>query len=110
MSKQYRQRGFTLVELLAVLAILATLAGLSLPSIHTALQSAALVKVRADLRALDCQLALAPGTPPAPLRPPVLLAGAADSYRLDGEHGRAYLPVTVGGHTVPLYSDSPWPR
>lgn len=112
MSKQdRRQLGFTLVELLIVLAVLGTLTALAVPAVGAAVQQAAIIKARSDLRAIDAALALTPGdVPPSPLpSPPARLTGAGGGYRVD-DGGRAYLPVTVGGRTVLFYSDSPWPR
>ncbi len=103
-----RERGFTLVELVVVLAILATLASLYVPAVETAAESAALYKARTDLRAIDGAILL--GSPPSPLpEPPSLLRGAAGGYRIDSSRQRAYLPVTVNGQVVNLYSDTPFP-
>lgn len=111
MSNQgQRQHGFTLVELLIVLAILGTLTALAAPAVGAAVQQAAIVKARSDLRTIDTTLALTPGGLPSPLpSPPARLPGAGGDYRVDGG-GRAYLPVTVSGQTVFFYSNSPWPR
>ncbi|MDT8902491.1 type II secretion system protein [Anaeroselena agilis] len=103
-----RERGFTLVELTVVLAILATLATLYVPAVGAVAENAALYKARADLRAIDGAMLL--GAPPSPLpEPPVLLPGAASSYQVDGSRQRAYLPMTVNGQAIRLYSDTPLP-
>ena len=103
-----RERGFTLVELVVVLAILATLASLYVPAVETAAESAALYKARSDLRAIDGAILL--GAPPFLLpEPPALLPGVAGGYRIDSQRQRAYLPVTVNGQVVDLYSDTPLP-
>ncbi len=103
-----RERGFTLVELVVVLAILATLASLYVPAVETAAENAALYKARSDLRAIDSAIVL--GSPPSPLpEPPALLPGVAGGYRIDSQRQRAYLPVTVNGQAVNLYSDTPLP-
>lgn len=103
-----RERGFTLVELVVVLAILATLASLYVPAVETAAENAALYKARSDLRAIDGAILL--GAPPSPLpEPPALLPGVAGGYRIDNHRQRAYLPVTVNGRVMNLYSDTPLP-
>ncbi len=103
-----REQGFTLVELVVVLAILATLASLYVPAVETAAENAALYKARSDLRAIDGAILL--GAPPSPLpEPPALLPGVAGDYRIDSHRQRAYLPVTVNGQVVNLYSDTQLP-
>ncbi|MDR7868573.1 MAG: prepilin-type N-terminal cleavage/methylation domain-containing protein [Sporomusaceae bacterium] len=103
-----REQGFTIVELVVVLAILATLASLYVPAVETAAENAALYKARSDLRAIDGAILF--GAPPSPLpAPPAMLPGVADGYRIDSQRQRAYLPVTVNGQVVNLYSDTPFP-
>ncbi len=54
----YRERGFTLIEIMVVLVILSILAAIMIPKIMSRPEEARITKARQDIRALDSALRL----------------------------------------------------
>lgn len=120
------QRGFTLIELVVVIAIISTLACIAIPRLTQAQDSANILKARVDLISIDGAVAAytmsrgtdaagislsqltASGFLPAEPKPPLKLAGlwAGQQYYIDGNRGRAYVPLSGSDRTVLFYSDT----
>lgn len=120
------QRGFTLIELVVVIAIISTLACIAIPRLSQAHDSAAVLKTRMDLIAIDGAVAAyavtkwtgasgvsltqltASGFLPAEPKPPARLAGllTGGQYYIDEGIGRAYVLLTTPDKTIIFYSDT----